>query len=794
MSLDMIPTHYPFEDMVEAQEITSKDTVNIEVIANDAFQARQAGQVEFLDDTDINTDLLAYDIDQEVSPREANDTIFVRTDSNQSDFALLQPSEKVKKTWYNHLQKLENKVDPLYAFDQPCYTYQDSIVSLDPSVIQATYMGPTLDNSIDSDTPHFLLSSDLEIQGKLPSGLPIQILFDTGSHKTILNRKFLQKHPTQFANFHKIPLQQEHKIRLPSGQIIYADGLLALPVIIHGHLFQFLVLVATFAEHIELVIGIESLIQLESSLFLADSTLSVTPRSIPLYPTSEVTLVPKEQTLIYLQGTLPNQFSSGYAITHILPLDPSLSILTVESEFINQSTCFLLKNTSDRIHTFNTSTPFGYFDPRSIGYYEPLQASQILQTKPIVFPASTTSSFSALISDSSNIIPSADPPQDTQDPYPWLDLDDPRRFKSDRTILEETIDLSQSCLKSQEKRQFYDLLTEYSDVFSLRDEIGLAPNMHVELEMLDKKPFFIRPFSVKENIKPKIDKEMEKLTVLGILKKGLSGYSSPAMPIPRKNSDIPRIVADFRYLNTKLLQLNMSFPLVKECIQQIGASQCEVMSVIDLRDAYHTLRLSPSSQQFCGITPYYGSDTYLYQRLPMGLKVSPAIWQAFINKVLGPIPHRQRHIAIMDDCLVHSKRVDHLQDLVNLFESLRHHGLKISPKKCQFFRTSLIYMGYRFLIDDGKPSFTAMKDKCEAIRALETPKNVRDCRKFCGMVNFLSTFLPDLQKHLIPIYNLTRKNQIFKWNDESQKAFDLIKLLLIKPPVLRMPNTVGLSL
>ena len=410
MSLDMIPTHYPFEDMVEAQETTSKDTVNIEVIANDAFQAREAGQVEFLDDTDINTDLLAYDIDQEVSPREANNTIFVHTDSNQSDFALLQPNEKVKKTWYNHLQKLDNKVDPLYAFDQPCYTYQESIVSLDPSVIQATYMGPTLDNSIDSDTPHFLLSSDLEIQGKLPSGLPIQILFDTGSHKTILNRKFLQKHPTQFANFHKIPLQQEHKIRLPSGQIIYADGLLALPVIIHGHLFQFLVLVATFAEHIELVIGIESLIQLESSLFLADLTLSVTPRSIPLYPTSEVTLVPKEQTLIYLQGTLPNQFSSGYAITHILPLDPSLSILTVESEFINQSTCFLLKNTSDKIHTFTTSTPFGYFDPRSIGYYEPLQASQILQMKPIVFPASTTSSFSALISDSSNIIPSADPP------------------------------------------------------------------------------------------------------------------------------------------------------------------------------------------------------------------------------------------------------------------------------------------------------------------------------------------------------------------------------------------------
>ena len=293
-------------------------------------------------------------------------------------------------------------------------------------------------------------------------------------------------------------------------------------------------------------------------------------------------------------------------------------------------------------------------------------------------------------------------------------------------------------------------------------------------------------------MKGKIDKEMNKLCILGILRKELSGYSSPAMAIPRKKSDIPRVVADFRYLNTRLPQLNMSFPLVRECIQSIGASQCEVMSVIDLRDAYHTLRLTPNSQQYCGITPYYGSDTYLYQRLPMGLKVSPAIWQAFINKVLGPIPNRQRHIAIMDDCLVHSKFADHIQDLTNLFQSLMDHGLKISPKKCQFFRTSLIYMGFKFLIDKGRPSFTPMKDKCDSIRNLEPPKTVKDCRKFCGMVNFLATFLKDLQKHLVPIYNLTKKNTTFKWTSECQKSFDTIKNMLTQPPILRMPDTKGI--
>ena len=72
-------------------------------------------------------------------------------------------------------------------------------------------------------------------------------------------------------------------------------------------------------------------------------------------------------------------------------------------------------------------------------------------------------------------------------------------------------------------------------------------------------------------------------------------------------------------------------------------------------------------------------------RMAMGLNISPAIWQTFINNILRQIPNKNRHIAIMDDCLVHSKFADHLQDLTNLFQSLIDNGLKISPKKCQFF-------------------------------------------------------------------------------------------------------------
>ena len=104
--------------------------------------------------------------------------------------------------------------------------------------------------------------------------------------------------------------------------------------------------------------------------------------------------------------------------------------------------------------------------------------------------------------------------------------------------------------------------------------------------------------------------------------------------------------------------------------------------------------------------------------------------------VLGLIPHHHPIICIMDDCLVHLKFVDPLQDFKNLFQSLKDNGLKSSPHKCQFFRTSLVYMDFQFLIQNGRPSFTPNKDKCDAIQNLEPPKTVCDCRKICGMVNF----------------------------------------------------------
>ena len=119
--------------------------------------------------------------------------------------------------------------------------------------------------------------------------------------------------------------------------------------------------------------------------------------------------------------------------------------------------------------------------------------------------------------------------------------------------------------------------------------------MEVKLELKDKTPFYTRPFPIKEEEKIIVDREMRKECLLGILRKGLSSYSSPILLILRKLSGFPHIITDLRHLNSRLVRLSCGFPLVRDAIQILGASECELISVNDLRDAYHTMRLSTES-------------------------------------------------------------------------------------------------------------------------------------------------------------------------------------------------------
>ena len=130
----------------------------------------------------------------------------------------------------------------------------------------------------------------------------------------------------------------------------------------------------------------------------------------------------------------------------------------------------------------------------------------------------------------------------------------------------------------------------------------------------------------------------------------------------------------------------------------------------------------------------------------MGMSVSPQIWQQFVDLVFQDdiIKRKQNFEVIMDDTFIHSTKEKHMDDLMDLFKVLHKYGLKISPHKCQFFKNKIVYMGLEFQVKDSKVCYTPLKDKCKDIRNLELLKILKQTRAFCSMVNFLSSFLPDL--------------------------------------------------
>ena len=270
---------------------------------------------------------------------------------------------------------------------------------------------------------------------------------------------------------------------------------------------------------------------------------------------------------------------------------------------------------------------------------------------------------------------------------------------TDEEILHKYLDLSESDLTPLEKEEVMDLAITYKEAFSLRDEIGKCPDIKASIEVNDPSTFFVRPFPIAEEDKPLMDKCMKKLVALGILTKNSTTHTSPIMLVARKGNERKRPVVDFRLLNTRIMRRNTSIPLLRDIFIMLGRAKCEVLSCADLKEAFHSVPLTPEAKEFCGILPYFGSPHYRYEVLPMGLAISPQVWIDYIQNILSGMVDKQDYVAIMDDLLIHGLKRNHMDRLEALLKAMIKHGLKLSPKKCQLFMKHLVYMGNVFHID-----------------------------------------------------------------------------------------------
>ena len=147
----------------------------------------------------------------------------------------------------------------------------------------------------------------------------------------------------------------------------------------------------------------------------------------------------------------------------------------------------------------------------------------------------------------------------------------------------------------------------------------------------------------------------------------------------------------------------------------------------------------------------------------MGLNISPSIWQSYINVILDCLQNRKYCKAIMDDLLlIKPSKKSHMDKLEDLLKALLKNGLKISPKKCQLFRTNLQYMGNAIFIQN-KSMCTTLKKQAGSYTKITTPLHSERMQKLCGDGKLFEYVLPIATETIETKYHLTRKGRPFIW-------------------------------
>ena len=196
---------------------------------------------------------------------------------------------------------------------------------------------------------------------------------------------------------------------------------------------------------------------------------------------------------------------------------------------------------------------------------------------------------------------------------------------------------------------------------------------------------------------------------------------------------------------------------------------------------YYHIPLDEHSQKLCTTVLPWGK--YQYQRLPMGIKNSPDIFQSIMSDLMGDLEYARTYL---DDILITSDGTfeDHMEKLDTVLRRLARAGFRARVDKCFFAEAELEYLGYQLTREGVQPQ----PKKVEAILRIAPPKTKRQLRHFLGMVNFYRDVWKWRSHTLALLTALISPKAKFIWGPEHQKAFGDMKKIISKETLLAFPD------
>ena len=369
----------------------------------------------------------------------------------------------------------------------------------------------------------------------------------------------------------------------------------------------------------------------------------------------------------------------------------------------------------------------------------------------------------------------------------------PAQIESQRKIK-----LQNAPITDEDRNNFKELCNKYTDIFSRSSEdIGHTPLLKMDIDTGDSPPVCQKPYSLPLKHVEWVTKELEILEKAGVISRSVSPWASPIVIVPKKSEpgEPPRrrMCVDYRVLNSLLPPVNKAhskakgiltlvpLPKIDEIYAQLKGSK--VYSAIDMRSGYFHLGLSEDAKPKTAFVPGgpHGAK-YEFNRCPFGLSQAPAYFQRLVHEVLKGITFA---FGYLDDILIFSPdNKAHLKHLEIVFQRLREADLKLKASKCNFFKRHIQYLGHLVSGEGIEP----LPEKLEAVRKMPPPTNPKEVRQFLGLVGYYRKFVPKFADIARPLTNLTKLDVPYEWTTRCQEAFEFLKEMLLKEPVLKYPD------